>query len=237
MKFLDLTFGDPAEDLALDEALLDVCEEQNGPEILRLWNPRTYFVVAGYSNRVGTEANLRKCATDEIPVFRRCSGGGTVLQGPGCLNFSLLLNHNENPCLETITRANQFIMERHRTIAENLLSKKIQIEGHTDLAVNGLKFSGNAQRRKTRFLLFHGSFLLNFDIRKIEELLNMPTYQPAYRSNRSHGEFLTNISVRAADLKTRLRLAWNAEEILEPVPRIPPELIKKYKNPAWNLKF
>ena len=35
----------------------------------------------------------------------------------------------------------------------------VEVQGHTDLAINSLKFSGNSQRRKERFLLFHGVFL------------------------------------------------------------------------------
>src|SRR5713226_6021948 len=67
----------------------------------------------------------------------------------------------------------------------------VTVEGFTDLAVNGLKFSGNAQRRKRRCLLFHGTFLLDLDLALVEKLLRPPSRQPAYRENRSRAEFLT----------------------------------------------
>ena len=58
MKYLDLTFSDPASNLACDEALLELCEngEENG--ILRVWEPDNYFVVLGYSNKVAREVNV-----------------------------------------------------------------------------------------------------------------------------------------------------------------------------------
>ena len=95
MTFLDLTLPAPAENLACDEALLDWFEEQGGDGVLRFWEPDNYFVVVGYGNHVAIEANVPACEADGVPVLRRCSGGGTVLQGPGCLNYSLILKIEE----------------------------------------------------------------------------------------------------------------------------------------------
>ena len=48
MKYLDLTFADPAHNLACDEALIDFCEANpGGEEVLRVWEPTNYFVVLG----------------------------------------------------------------------------------------------------------------------------------------------------------------------------------------------
>ena len=237
MKFLDLTMPTPAENLACDEALLDFCEETNAPEILRVWEPAEYFVVVGYANKINVEVNREHCRAKEIPIFRRCSGGGAVVQGPGCLNYSLVLNFAENASLQTITQANRFIMERHRELFQSLLGNTVCIEGHTDLALGGLKFSGNAQRRKKNFLLFHGTFLLDFDLSMIEQLLRMPSKQPSYRENRSHEEFLINLHRTAALLKTLLRQAWKASEKLEMIPEVSRSFVEKYQSNEWNLKF
>ncbi|MEI9961800.1 MAG: hypothetical protein WDM76_11895 [Limisphaerales bacterium] len=90
-------------------------------------------------------------------------------------------------------------MERNRVAVESVFAKlkiqnskfKTSVSGHTDLALHGLKFSGNSQRRKKNFLLFHGTFLLNFDLALVGELLRMPSLQPNYRQSRSHDEFIT----------------------------------------------
>ena len=89
VNLLDLTLSTPAENLAADEALLDEREATAGEPVLRLWESPEHFVVVGYSNRVGTEVNEPACRARGIPILRRCSGGGTVLQGPGCLNYAL----------------------------------------------------------------------------------------------------------------------------------------------------
>src|ERR1041384_1929474 len=91
MKLLDLTLPTPEENLACDEALLDLCETDGDDGILRFWEARQHFIVLGYSNKAGTEANLPRARQYSVPVLRRCTGGGAVLQGPGCLNYSLIL--------------------------------------------------------------------------------------------------------------------------------------------------
>src|SRR5712691_11540818 len=91
----------------------------------------------------------------------------------------------------------------------------VTVEGFTDLAVNGLKFSGNAQRRKRRCLLFHGTFLLDFDLSLVQKLLRPPSRQPAYRANRSHADFLTVVGWQASAIKAALQKVWNAKEPLE----------------------
>src|SRR5262245_44929423 len=91
MKYFDFTCPSPVENLACDEALLDLCERGGEGEILRFWEPQTPLVVLGYANQAAREVNLEACRAAGTPVLRRCSGGGTVLQGPGCVNYSLVL--------------------------------------------------------------------------------------------------------------------------------------------------
>src|ERR1035441_2815400 len=96
MKLCDLTLPTPEENLACDEVLLDLCEAGGSDEVLRFWAPPQYFVVVGYANKAATEVNLPVCRELVIPVLRRCTGGGTVLQGPGVLNYSLILRIDES---------------------------------------------------------------------------------------------------------------------------------------------
>src|SRR6185295_2111738 len=138
MKSLDLTLPSPAENLACDEALLDFFEENGGDGALRFWEPQSHFVVVGYANHVAKEANVPVCEAAGIPILRRCSGGGTVLQGPGCLNYSLIAKIDEAGPLQNITSANRFIMERNRAALESKIQNQkshIEVRGHTDLAL------------------------------------------------------------------------------------------------------
>jgi lipoate-protein ligase A len=243
MELLDLTLPSPAENLACDEVLLDAAEAGDGGEILRFWEPCEYFVVVGYANKVATEVNVAACAARGIPVLRRCSGGGTVVQGPGCLNYTLVLRITADGPLHNIGIANQFIMRQNRaaiaTLNPQLSTLNVAIRGHTDLAISERKFSGNSQRRRKHFLLFHGTFLLDFDLARIGDLLPMPSKQPDYREHRAHTDFLTNLNVPANEVKAALRRAWKAGEPLKnpPLEKITALARDKYTTREWNFKF
>ena len=134
MKLLDLTLPTPAGNLACDEALLDSCEAGNG-QTLRFWESPVPFVVVGYANKVELEVNERACRDRGIPILRRCSGGGTVVQGPGCLNYAVTLRIPEAGPLTNVTGTNQFVMERNRAALEQVLGTPVSVQGHTDLAL------------------------------------------------------------------------------------------------------
>ena len=241
MKVLDLTLPTPAENLACDEALLEAAEAGQGGEVLRFWESPWHFVVAGYANKLATEVNIPACTARGIPILRRCSGGGTVVQGPGCLSYALILRI-EDGFTRTISSANQGIMERNRAAVEAALQTPpatVHVRGHTDLALGDLKFSGNSQRRRRHFLLVHGTLLLNFDLVLVAELLRMPTQQPDYRACRTHGQFITNLNLSNEKLKAALCAAWGVSEQTKEIPEseIRKLVAEKYSRDEWNLKF
>src|SRR5690606_6354105 len=119
MHHLDLTLSTPAANLAADEALLEWCETVGADEILRFWESPQHFVALGSTNRVEREVHRDIARARDIPILRRCSGGGTVLQGPGCLNYALILRVPETGALSSVTGANRFIMQRQRAALEN----------------------------------------------------------------------------------------------------------------------
>ena len=240
LRHLDLTLRTPAENLACDEALLEACESGGGAGVLRFWEAREHFVVLGYANKARSEVNLEACRASQVPVLRRCSGGGTVLQGPGCLNYSLVLKiDGAESALQSITQTNCFVMQRNREALAALLGTPVWIEGTTDLALNDLKFSGNAQRRKRDYLLFHGTFLLDFDLALVQKFLLPPTKEPEYRRQRSHTEFLTRLPLPAEAIKAGLRKIWNATESLAEnfQPAMDQLVREKYGREDWNLKW
>lgn len=236
MTLLDLALPSPAENLALDEALLDAAESGHSGEVLRFWESAMPFVVVGYANKVASEVNLAACEAKEIPVLRRCSGGGTVVQGPGCLNYAVILRITETGPTRSISAANCYIMEHNRAALAKLVSD-LRVCGHTDLARGDLKFSGNAQRRRKNFLLFHGTLLLNFHLPLISELLKMPSLQPDYRESRAHDRFVMNLKLPAEAVKETLVEAWQAKSEFAAPPKPPLALVEKYNSTEWNRKI
>jgi lipoate-protein ligase A len=238
LKYLDRAFDDPAHNLACDEALMELVETgQVKHEILRVWEPVQYFVVLGHANSIRAEVNFSACQEDRVTVLRRMSGGGAVLQGPGCFNYSLFLNATHR--FRTVKEGFRYVLERHKKIVQALTGLEVALEGISDLAIGARKFSGNAQYRKSRAVLIHGTFLLDFDLSLIGRYLQLPSKQPAYRQKRSHLEFLTKLPVRSAELRERLQESWSARTALDKIPidRIEVLVQERYGRKEWSEKF
>jgi lipoate---protein ligase len=234
MRLLELTLPTPIENLALDEALLLAAEEAAGGEVLRLWENHGFAVVLGSSGCV-IDANLPLCEADSVPILRRSSGGGTVLVGPGCLCFSFVLAYDSAPGLNEIPASNRYVLGRMRHALRTIVPDAV-LEGTSDLAVDGRKFAGNAQQRKRRHFLHHGTLLCGFDLEKIARYLNPPERQPEYRRNRSHSDFVMNLPVGVAEVKRLLIAEWQPAGEYEPLPleRAAELMTEKYSRDEWN---
>lgn len=240
LQWLDLSFDDPAENLACDEALLEWAERENPEQgVLRFWESTKPFVVVGHAGKVAHEVHLDFCERAGVPVLRRVTGGGSVLQGPGCWNYSLVLPMTFDPGLASIHESNHWVMTRNAQVLGNLLRKPVEIQGPSDLAIGDLKISGNAQRRKRRWILFHGTILREMDIELIERTLAMPPKEPEYRRGRTHGDFLLNTASQGSLLREALQGAWgvSGEFTGVPIDAIAALARDKYGSPAWNLRL
>ncbi|HEY8505265.1 MAG TPA: lipoate--protein ligase family protein, partial [Gemmataceae bacterium] len=197
---LDLTLPTLEENLALDEALLAEGED-SGAEVLRFWEWPGYAAVLGAGGQVALEVDEGACRAGAVPLARRSSGGGTVLLGPGCLLFSLVLRLDRAAELRSVAGSYGWILGRVARALEPLAGGRVEHAGTSDLAVAGRKFSGNSQHRKQRCLLHHGTILYAFDLERVGRYLRMPERVPEYRAGRGHRDFLRNLAAPADALK------------------------------------
>jgi lipoate-protein ligase A len=239
MKLLELSLPSPAENLALDEAILEQAECGAGPsEVLRLWEPRAPVVVVGRSSHVTVEVNQSACEQAEIPILRRCSGGAAVVTGPGCLMYSVVLAYRHHPQLRVLDQAHCFVLRvMSRALAG--LAAGVVIRGTSDLARDDRKFSGNSLRCKREHLLYHGTILYNFPLELITRCLNLPPRQPAYRQQREHASFVANLPATSDQLIACIQDAWGVSESLStwPEQKVAELVANRYTQASWNLRL
>jgi lipoate-protein ligase A len=178
-----------AENLAIDDALARTAWN-TGRRVLRFWWGGPPTVVIGFSERPGEVVDEAACEGLGVDVVKRSTGGGAVLQTSGVLNYSLV-----SPAPGTLD------LHRAFRLGSNLVCAVLaafglagKAEGISDVAVGDRKISGNAQARRWKSLLLHGTLLADFDYDLAEALLKHPPREPAYRRARTHRDFLVTLS-------------------------------------------
>ena len=196
------------------------------------------------ASAAATEVNIDACRQDGVSIYRRSSGGGTVVTGPGCLMYALVLDFRNQPQLQAIDAAHRFVLGQLAGLLTPLV-ESVEIAGTSDLVIERAareptapprKFSGNAMRCKRRHILYHGTLLYDFDLDRIHRWLAAPTRTPAYRRDRQHKEFLTNLTIGRAELAAALTEGWQAYDALPrwPQQRTSQLVRSKYTDdPQW----
>ena len=236
MKLLDLTLDSPAENLALDEALLEQAEAGQGPDdVLRLWESPQTAVIIGRSSRINDEVDLAACERESIPVLRRCSGGTSVVIGPGCLMYAVVLSYERNPGLRMVDVAHRYVLGKVADAVKQFVPSAT-FQGTSDLTLDNRKFSGNSLRCKRDHLLYHGTLLCDFSLDLIGRWLKAPPRQPEYRRQRSHEEFIINLGLAPGLLRDALADHWHAKDVLEAWPELlTSQLVtQRYLQPTWH---
>ncbi|MFO7969905.1 MAG: biotin/lipoate A/B protein ligase family protein [Candidatus Izemoplasmatales bacterium] len=148
--------------LAIEEYLLrDFALKE---DILFIWYGKKAFVF-GRNQNPFIEINPQYLLEDSIPKIRRISGGGTIYEDEGTINFSYITKDYKNK----INNYQYFL----RPII-NLL-KKLNLNGFfkpkSHLFIEDVKISGNAQAFINNRLLHHGTILFDSDLSIIQRAL------------------------------------------------------------------
>lgn len=239
MQLLELTLNSPEENLALDEALLETAEAaSDGSELLRFWESPQKLAVVGRASKVAEELDLAACDRQNVPILRRCSGGASILAGPGCLMYAVVLDCRQRPHLKMIPEAHQLVMQTMCAALATIV-KGVRFEGTCDLTLNDQKFSGNSLRCKRNCLLYHGTLLYDFPLDSINELLRMPPRRPDYRRDRDHNQFVTNLPASVHELKRAIAAQWQADQTPGEWPRqmVRQLVVQRYSQTSWNRRL
>jgi lipoate-protein ligase A len=240
MRLLDISYPEPARNLALEEALLEGVAAGRAPDTLRLWESPVPFVVIGSSQQLRFVANEFNCARDGVPILRRCSAGGAVLQGPGSLNFALALSYDRFPEVAALHASYAFLLDKVAAALAGL-GLAVERQGISDLAIEGMKCSGNAQRRKRNACLHHGTLLYRVDPGVMGRYLPEPGERPEYRGGRVHEEFVRAAAATPEALRGAVRQAFCPDALPGVLLPKEEEMValltrEKYGTRAWNYR-
>lgn len=182
MLFIKHNNKDPYKNHAIEEFLMNKFNE----DCFMLWE-NDKSILIGRNQNIYNEINIEYVKKNHIPVVRRLSGGGTVFNDGGNLNFSFI-SCSPDKDFANFKKFAKPIME-----ALNKLSIPAELSGRNDLMVDGKKISGNAQCRYKNKLLHHGTLLFSSDISELSHALKVSNLKLESKGVKSVKSRVSNI--------------------------------------------
>ncbi|WP_392486232.1 lipoate--protein ligase [Haloimpatiens sp. FM7315] len=161
MIFLNNNCHDPYLNHALEEYFLKYTNE----DCFILWRNKPSILIGKNQNTL-KEINLDYVKEHNIEIVRRVSGGGTVFNDLGNLNYTFITKKEGN-------FANFKVLAKPVLNSLKKLGVDAEFSGRNDLIVDGKKFCGNAQYAYKNRVLHHGTLLFDSDLENLHKALNV----------------------------------------------------------------
>ena len=173
--------------MALDEALYEAVAAGESPPVLRLYRWEPAAVTLGYAQRSKNAVNLSACKDNGIDIVRRSTGGRAVLHKDE-VTYALIAPVDDPLFVGGILKSYRAIATPLQRlliklgIEAELVPARHGVQGTSndicftapasyELAVNGQKIAGSAQKRNERAFLQHGSIPVDLDLELLATLL------------------------------------------------------------------
>ncbi|HID15180.1 MAG TPA: lipoate--protein ligase family protein [Candidatus Atribacteria bacterium] len=214
---------DSFTNMGIDEAIMYFVSEKKVPPTLRFYRWNRYAAALGAHQSVYQELDIDYCKTHNIEIFRRISGGGAVLKDPeGELNYSISVREDHPIIPKDIKKTHEVLCEGIVIGLKKLGFETAEFVPINDIIINGRKVSGNAQARKYKTILHHGTILLKVDVKKMFSVLKVG-------EEKIRGKLIKNVEERVTSLEQEMGRTPSFEEVEK-------ALIKGFEE-SLNVKF
>lgn len=183
MKYIKTNWDVPYYNFALEQYLLTQAPEDD----YVFFYIHAPSIIIGKNQNALEEINQAYVKEHGIVVARRLSGGGAVYHDAGNLNFSFVMAN----AASDMTNFEKFTRPVVETL--NHLGVNAVLSGRNDLLVDEKKFSGNAQYTTNGRLLSHGTLLVNADLSKLGQALNVKPLKIQSKGIKSVVSRVTNL--------------------------------------------
>lgn len=183
MFFYSSNQDNPYFNIATEEYFLKNFEE----DFFCLYINEPSIIVGKHQNTIA-EINVPFVFENNIKVVRRLSGGGTVFHDNGNLNYSFI-QKGEKGKLVDFEKYTKPILDTLQNIGINAY-----LRGKSDLVIEGLKFSGNAEHIYRNKILHHGTMLFSSELTKLNNAIKADWTKFTDKAVRSNRSKVTNIT-------------------------------------------
>jgi lipoate-protein ligase A len=154
------------------------------PNTIRFWTNPKPTVIVGRFQTPELEVNKEACKRHHPLVVRRFTGGGTVYHDKGNLNYAISVRRDDPIIPKTLDKIRPILCAGIIKALEMLgLDAKFESKG-AYIHVNGKKISGTAALATRNVVFLHGTILVDSDLPRLREVLDVPPYPKDSRLKR-----------------------------------------------------
>ena len=166
---------------------------------VKIWIPDEVSIILGRSNNPKDSLHSNNVITDKIPVYKRQSGGETVILSPNTLIISLALKQtNFKGGKSYFEKINNYIINALKEVG----IKNLRFRGISDIAINRVKILGSAIYQNKDVVFYHAVLNISESTALMERYIKHPSREPDYRKNRNHDDFVTSLVKEGYDIDT-----------------------------------
>jgi lipoate---protein ligase len=173
-RLLDTGLRPAAENMALDEVLLELKAENRTPHTLRFLQFSHPAVLVGHHQSVEEEVRLDYCRTKGIEINRRLTGGGALYWGRAELGWEIYISKADARIPSKIEDLYE-MMGRASALGLRHLGVHADFRPRNDVEIRGRKISGTGGTELSGAILFQGTLLVDFDADEMLRALRIPT--------------------------------------------------------------
>lgn len=172
-RLLDTPPMTAAENMALDDALLELKGEGKTPNTIRFLQFKPRAVLLGYHQSVDEEIRLDYCRDNGIHINRRITGGGAIFFDESQLGWEII-------CEKRFFDVTFFTEKLFRKLCDPVIQAlgtfgiQAMFRPRNDIEVNGRKISGTGGTESDGAFLFQGTLLTDFDADTMLKSLRIP---------------------------------------------------------------
>jgi lipoate---protein ligase len=194
IRVVDTQALSAAENMALDEALLEAREENSIPDTIRFLSFNPHSALVGYFQIVESELRTSYCRQQGIDINRRITGGGALYWGTKDVGWEIFASS------ESFSSKIKQMEDYYRLFcqaASNGINKfrlNSNFRPRNDIEIEGRKISGSGGTSIKKCFMFQGTLLVDIDLEIMLRALRIPVEKLKYNEINSLKERVTWLS-------------------------------------------
>ena len=208
IRVLDTKALSAAENMALDESILEAREENLVPDTIRFLSFEPHCALVGFFQNVENEIRVSFCAQEGIEINRRITGGGALYWGVKDIGWEIFASTDRFAAKISKFEDYYKLFCDAASRGINLFGLKSDFRPRNDIEINGKKISGSGGTSIRGCFMFQGTLLVDINLEIMLRALRIPVEKLKYSE-------INSLKDRVTWLARELGYCPSREEIIK----------------------